>query len=162
MISRCYDDVAKLEPYISDPDCITEIHLLRIAIKRLRYSVEIFSPLYPDGLASAQKMLRKAQEMTGDIHDCDVWILYILDFIAKERMKFQRFYGNKRYYSRLEPGIQYFKQDRTEHRNDTYQNFVSDWQKWKEDKILEITLDVTRHYVVTDNYQYHPAKSSNH
>ncbi len=50
------------------------LHQLRIAAKRLRYSLEFFETCYHRQLTSYLKSLRLLQELLGDIHDCDVMI----------------------------------------------------------------------------------------
>jgi CHAD domain-containing protein len=50
------------------------LHELRIAAKRLRYSLEFFESCYGKRLANYIEAIRDLQELLGDIHDCDVMI----------------------------------------------------------------------------------------
>lgn len=59
---------------VRDPDDITGHHTLRIAAKKLRYTLEVFRSLFPDRLKPAINDLKNLQELLGEIHDCDVWI----------------------------------------------------------------------------------------
>lgn len=54
----------------SDPDG-KALHELRIAVKKLRYTVELFSYFLPPADATL-KVLREVQTMLGEIHDADV------------------------------------------------------------------------------------------
>ncbi len=119
------------EPYIEQPEKIAELHAMRIAGKHLRYTMEIFAPLYPDEFKDPLQTLRKAQDMLGEVHDCDVWVAFLPEFIARERQRTQRFYGHLRGFSRLIPGIQGFMEDRKQTREKNYQDFVSFWKKDK-------------------------------
>jgi CHAD domain-containing protein len=48
-----------------------ELHALRIACKRLRYSIELFEQELPALKASAQRV-QQLQDELGEVHDCDV------------------------------------------------------------------------------------------
>jgi CHAD domain-containing protein len=59
-------------PYVSQSECVKEWHAMRIAAKRLRYTMQAFAPLYPDELAEPVRAARLCQTRLGDVHDCDV------------------------------------------------------------------------------------------
>jgi CHAD domain-containing protein len=61
-------------PYVPQPECVKELHAMRIAAKRLRYIMQALAPLYPDELAEPIQAARLCQSRLGAIHDCDVWI----------------------------------------------------------------------------------------
>jgi CHAD domain-containing protein len=46
-----------------------ELHQLRLATKRLRYTLELFRPCYGRGLEARIKILRKVQQRLGDVND---------------------------------------------------------------------------------------------
>jgi len=48
-------------------------HALRIACKRLRYTAEIFGPVYADALEEIIGPMVKLQDALGDVHDADVY-----------------------------------------------------------------------------------------
>src|SRR5437660_7059123 len=57
-----------------DPDQIptpVQLHDLRISGKRLRYSAEFLRALYPDHLALLIELLRKLQDVLGEMQDCE-------------------------------------------------------------------------------------------
>ncbi|MEZ4568800.1 MAG: CHAD domain-containing protein [Thermomicrobiales bacterium] len=47
IISVRLDDMYQFAPYVEDPRNINEIHNLRIAAKRLRYTLEMFEFAFP-------------------------------------------------------------------------------------------------------------------
>jgi CHAD domain-containing protein len=56
-----------------DPDhapTFEQLHNLRISGKRLRYSAESLRELYPDRLALLLDLLKRAQDLLGEIQDC--------------------------------------------------------------------------------------------
>jgi CHAD domain-containing protein len=54
------------------PDDVIGLHDLRIAYKKLRYAVEIFSEALPVDLAAMAEPAARFQKRLGDIHDLDV------------------------------------------------------------------------------------------
>lgn len=46
-----------------------ELHALRLASKRLRYTLELFRPCYAEGLEQRIKALKKVQDLLGDCND---------------------------------------------------------------------------------------------
>jgi CHAD domain-containing protein len=123
------DGFLAYEEFISQPERVEELHMLRINAKRLRYTMEIFATLYPGELKEPLQACRKAQDQLGDIHDCDVWIELLPGFLAEERARTQDYFGNLNGYFRLVPGIECFLADRQQARASTYENFYSFWQK---------------------------------
>ncbi|GAC1616791.1 MAG: hypothetical protein NVS4B9_06410 [Ktedonobacteraceae bacterium] len=60
--------------YVDDPDNVHELHDMRIAAKRLRYTLEIFEATFPQERESIIQEVTKIQEELGAIHDSDVMI----------------------------------------------------------------------------------------
>src|SRR5262245_3610528 len=58
-----------------------ELHDLRISGKRLRYSAECLSELYPDNLALLIELLKRSQDLLGAYQDCIVQRTMIEDDI---------------------------------------------------------------------------------
>lgn len=69
--------IAELFSYewaINDPANVTELHDMRIACKRLRYLLEIFSVGFKEDLSGYLEEVKRLQDLLGDIHDCDVQV----------------------------------------------------------------------------------------
>jgi CHAD domain-containing protein len=47
-----------------------ELHSLRLATKRLRYTLELFRPCYGPGFRQRLDSLRRVQQLLGEINDC--------------------------------------------------------------------------------------------
>jgi CHAD domain-containing protein len=127
-ISTQLDDLLTYEPYVSHPEQEEELHALRIAAKKLRYTLEIFAPLYPGELKDPLQACRKIQDTLGEMHDCDVWIQILAEFLDDERRRTQEFFGNLNGYFRLVPGVECFLNDRRAARDTSYQDFYTFWQ----------------------------------
>lgn len=48
----------------------SELHSLRLATKRLRYTLELFRPCYGPGFRQRLDSLRRVQQLLGEINDC--------------------------------------------------------------------------------------------
>jgi CHAD domain-containing protein len=143
-LSTHLDAFLAYESYIERPECIAELHAMRIAAKRLRYTMEALASLYGEEVKPVIQTLRNTQEALGEIHDCDVWIYYLPEFIEKERQQTLKYYGHTRTLSRLIPGMNFFLKDRQERRLDEYQSFVDFWQETRERQVWQNLRQVIR------------------
>jgi len=125
------DEFLFYEVYIFDPDRVEELHQMRINAKQLRYALEVFSDLYKQETDFALDIARQAQEYLGNIHDSDVWIDFLTEFMNKEMKRIKDFYGYTGPYNRIKPGIEYLIKNRKRERNRLYQAFLKDWKDWK-------------------------------
>lgn len=139
-ISRCLEAFLCYETHLFDPLRVEELHAMRIAAKHLRYTMEIFAPSYPDELKTPLQIIRKTQEALGLIHDCDVWEMFLTEFIEDERQRVVAFYGKSAPFNLLLPGLEYFRTARLEERKLTYENFLQDWKSWKKQNVWENLL----------------------
>jgi len=58
-------------------------HKLRIAVKRMRYRLEILQPLFATGFPELQRTLKGYQEVLGKLHDLDVFAGMVLDRVPE-------------------------------------------------------------------------------
>ena len=124
----------KYETYIHDPERILELHAMRIAAKRLRYTLEIFSPLDKNGYKSWLRLIKLLQEQLGAIHDCDVWMVFLPQLHNPE--------GN----NSANTGITLFQLNRSNTRHRLYTQFIREWDVSREKRVwerLEEHLDKT-------------------
>lgn len=70
--------------YAGDPTRIEEIHNLRIAAKRLRYTLEMFRFAFPKELADLISEVKEIQEHIGNMRDADVMIERVTGIIDRE------------------------------------------------------------------------------
>ncbi len=140
---------------VAIPERVTELHEMRIAAKRLRYTLETFGPLFATGLKAWLSSIRDAQETLGNIHDCDVWGDYLPQFLIEERERVQAFYGEGRPFTRLLPGIEGYLQERKSEREKLYKGFVAQWQKWQRKQFWQ-SLDEAIGAPLLDPHQIYP------
>jgi len=75
------DELCGFMPQASDPDEVVSLHDMRIAAKRLRYILEITAPVFGDYAETAVRMTKDLQDLLGEIHDCDVQIPEVSEFL---------------------------------------------------------------------------------
>lgn len=71
------------ERFIDDPERTLELHQMRIAAKRLRYTMEIFAPFHGEEFTAAIEQIKKIQELLGSIHDADVLVPELAKYLQK-------------------------------------------------------------------------------
>ncbi len=77
------DEMMSFDQYVDQPDNIKQIHDLRIAAKRLRYSLEMFRFAFPKGLNKLIKEVKAIQQSIGDMRDADVMIARVRDLLEE-------------------------------------------------------------------------------
>ncbi|MCE5295822.1 MAG: CHAD domain-containing protein [Euryarchaeota archaeon] len=106
------DELYAFDRFVPDPDAFLKHHEMRIAGKHLRYTLEIFSTCYAEGLKGYIKRLKEMQDVLGEMHDCDVW---------SELLRKRRGAGSLRLMA-----------DRSERRSQLYAEFVVLWQELRD------------------------------
>lgn len=123
------EDLTSYAPYVQRPECVEALHAMRLAAKRLRYTLQAFAPFYPDGLAEAVQAARTLQDLLGDLHDCDVWAVQLSQFLDAEWARTEAYFGHTQPFACLVPGIHVLQHNRAQFREQRYQAFVACWQE---------------------------------
>jgi CHAD domain-containing protein len=134
-INKRLDEFLFYEIFLPYPDHVKELHMMRIAAKRLRYTLENFAPLYKDRLEKPLGAIRQVQTNLGEIRDCDVWLNYLPLFLEKEKGRVLKYFGNPRPFHRLTPGVQILQENRLSERDSLYNAFLHNWKKWHQKEI---------------------------
>lgn len=53
------------------------LHSFRLDVKRMRYVLELFEPVYGESVAPLMKELKHLQSLLGDMNDCDATRLHL-------------------------------------------------------------------------------------
>lgn len=120
------------EPWVDHPDAVAEHHAMRIAAKKLRYTMEVYGPVYRDGLKKSHAQVKKLQEVLGDLHDCDVWIDHVTRLLLKERGRTRA--GRRRPDTATLASLRLFLQERERERSVIHGRFVQYWKSLDEKK----------------------------
>ena len=130
------------EPYVAHPERAAELHQMRIAAKHLRYTLEVFEPLYGRALRKPIKIMKEIQDLLGEVHDCDVWQAYLPRFLEEERAYTQDYFGTPDPVEEFVPGLHALEGDRREQRLRSYYIFRRFWELTQEKGIWERIRDV--------------------
>jgi CHAD domain-containing protein len=69
------------------PQKTKPLHEMRIAAKRLRYSMELFAPCWGSRLDVFSRRVVQMQSSLGELHDCDLWIEHFGNRLSRLRKK---------------------------------------------------------------------------
>jgi len=136
-IGKRLSTLLSYEPWVLHPEAVAEHHATRIAAKKLRYTMEIYGPLYRNNLKKPLARVKKIQEILGDVHDCDVWIDQITSLLLRERSHLR----SKKKTNRPDPAtlssLKILLCDRETERKRRYRQFVRYWQALARAKLWE-------------------------
>jgi len=133
----------RLEQMLSHQDSLRDAedkqrhHAMRIAAKRLRYTLEIAKPVYDEQLEAIVEAVRKVQTLLGEIHDCDVWIDQLGAFAEAERKNVRARFGHDGPFVRLAIGIEYLRQNRRSQRRKAFGELVAYWEELNRQDVWE-------------------------
>jgi len=127
-IERRLEAMRTFEPWVMQEDAVAEHHAMRIAAKKLRYTIEIFGPVYRLGLHRFHARVKMVQEILGDLHDCDVWIDQVTRLLLKERGLLRTGNQKKRPDTATLKSLRLFLQDRERERQLLHRRFTRYWQ----------------------------------
>ncbi len=74
VIESRIEELLELGDSLNHPFEFEPLHDARIAAKRLRYALELFSPCWGGTLKPAAREVSELQTALGDLRDCDTWI----------------------------------------------------------------------------------------
>ena len=114
---------------IRGPQSSAELHATRITVKRLRYTLQAFVPLYADTLNDAIRTARKLQDVLGNLHDCDVWVETLPQFLEAEKARTLAYFGDAEPFEALVPGVTALRDQRQQRRVNYYEEFAALWQQ---------------------------------
>ena len=150
MIETRLGEMLDFEPYIDDIERVTELHQMRIAAKRLRYSMEIFQPLYvnhtPYGkdFIKVTEQVKALQEHLGEIHDADV----LVPRLEQQMARLLKPGHGKGKDGQLRTGVRLVDLEACQglltlcaqirdERTDRYRRLLADWAQYCEQRVFE-------------------------
>lgn len=128
------------ERFVVDPARVAELHEMRIAAKRLRYTLEILAPLYDGAMDDSIDRVKKIQEHLGNIHDADVLVPELeaqLLQTLKSKRKGALISSVKGPHFEAAAGLLTLCRRKRDGRAETYGKFMALWQRMREEVFFE-------------------------
>ncbi len=113
---------------LDDPEDALGHHQMRIAAKKLRYTLEISNRAYEGRLEDFITAFKQVQSLLGDVHDCDVWVQDIDGLLEQERLATVKYFGSAQPFHRLKPGLLLVCEDRAKHRRQVFGELLKYWK----------------------------------
>jgi hypothetical protein len=139
------DSLQVFEDCLEEPEDVQQHHAMRIAAKRLRYTLEISDPVYEGGLAGHLKAVKQVQTLLGDVHDCDVWAEDLRAFARDERQRIAKRFGDDGPYEHLRPGIEHLAEERRARRRALFEQLVAFWGELRAGLEWERLIEMLHH-----------------
>ncbi len=127
ILSR-WDQLWALRTCLADPEDYAQHHRMRIAAKRLRYTMEIYRAAYGGRLDAALDVMKQIQAYLGDVHDCDVWIADLDRLARKEARRLEKRFGHGGFLGVLEPGMRFLREERAARRREWFAALGCYWR----------------------------------
>ncbi len=124
MLLTRLEELYRWAPFIADPGKVNELHAMRIAAKRLRYTMEIFMPVFQNPAQAKEfdavyDRVKSIQEQIGEIHDADVRGPLVQAFMEAHCVKRPE----------IEVGLQALVRAQHDERARRYRAFIVYWNK---------------------------------
>ncbi|MBN2217057.1 MAG: CHAD domain-containing protein [Pirellulales bacterium] len=112
---------------LDDPTAAAEHHAMRIAAKRLRYTLEMVAPVFPGEMEESIVAAKQLQTFLGEIHDYDVWDMRIDAFEEDMRRRTINHYGGTGPFAPLEAGLEHLRRFCRRRRRDVFDELCRFW-----------------------------------
>ncbi len=143
-VLRQLNELLEHQDSLANPEDRERHHAMRIAAKRLRYTLEIARAVHPGRLDAAVEAIKKVQTLLGDVHDCDVWLDHLDAFARAERKRIVAMFGHAGRFQRWLPGVEYLQGDLRCRRRQTFQHLVEYWAELAERRLWDELQAVVR------------------
>lgn len=74
VVGKSVEEFCALTDHIYEPFIDEPLHELRIAAKRLRYAVELYTACWGERIAPFAEGVAEMQSHLGEVHDADIWL----------------------------------------------------------------------------------------
>ncbi|MCS7303623.1 MAG: CHAD domain-containing protein [Thermoguttaceae bacterium] len=118
-------------------------HAMRITAKKLRYSLEILTPLFGPDVQPILSALEEFQTLMGQLHDCQVWLLELGQlqkggFLKKIRKQWNKAgFGSDWTVRAFAAALQWLQQDRQNAQERLLQEAAGFWRQRLQEQITD-------------------------
>jgi CHAD domain-containing protein len=143
IVSRL-EELLAFESSLADASDQQQHHAMRIAAKRLRYTMEICRGAFAGKLDPLLAPIKEIQSLLGEIHDRDVWGVQLDALLAEEREQLGTIYGHDKPLERIKPGIEHLRRERAADRCRLFDQLAGYWQQLRRENLWENLVQVVR------------------
>lgn len=136
-VKRRLAALLELAPSLENPEDRSGHHQMRLAAKRLRYTLEVYAADGPEPFKAGVKAAKKLQTLLGDIHDMDVWDDVLAEFESDEYHRTAEYFGDSQPFEQLRPGIEYLRSRCRAQRADFFATTGAQWSKMAEANVWD-------------------------
>jgi CHAD domain-containing protein len=129
MIGTRYQQLLDLGASLYHPYKIEKLHRARIAAKRLRYVIELFTSCLPE-LDYFAKEVAKLQSSLGEVHDYDEWIINLGKELKRGEVKTEEDSSKRQ-------ATFYLLERFVKARTGCYRRALKRWQQWETERFNE-------------------------
>ncbi len=149
-LALTHGKVVKLSESLGDEAACDSHHRLRIAVKRMRYTLELFNPVFDSKLEPDIRGLKRIQDLLGEMHDCDVWMDHVPKYLKGLRSwKPGKEKGAGRVnIGQISEGLDKFLDNRRRRRAELYRELNKLWQSELHQAFLRRLEDDLKHDLV--------------
>jgi hypothetical protein len=155
------DALCEQSRHLAHPECVEELHRLRLAGKQVRYAFELVRPCLAGDVEPAHKRLRRLQDRLGQVHDADLWTARLLERLRASLRRLRR--GRKRLSARARaadpdlakvarelaaelaepalPGLALLVADVAQERGKAWRKLRELWTRMERDEVLQTLRD---------------------
>ncbi len=123
-------ELLELGDSVHHPFEFEPLHRARIAAKRLRYALELFSPCWGGRLKSLAREFTKLQDALGDLRDCDTWIADLGPRLDRRRDPSEAIVLRAADLS-VRPAAAWLLSHFTKERGEHFSHALKLWQEWE-------------------------------
>ena len=123
-------EVYSYRPIIHRPEAVEQTHALRISLKRLRYTLELFGSVFGEEGERQTDRVKALQETLGDLHDLDVRVELI--HAERGRLSESKAPGDHGASTAIAAGLgRYAERERTR-RGEIHRRFIEQWNEYQQ------------------------------
>jgi CHAD domain-containing protein len=122
------EDLIACARSLDDPEDAQGHHQMRIAAKKLRYTLEISNRAYEGRLEDFIAAFKQVHSLLGEVHDCDVWVQDIEGLLEQERLATVKYFGHSQPFNRFKPGLLLVCEDRARQRRQVFNELLEYWK----------------------------------
>jgi triphosphatase len=131
VVARLWGELRGLSPSLYRPHKERRLHRMRIAAKRLRYALELYSACWGDEARQLASEISDLQDAIGHLHDCDEWMAEVGERLARAAGDSGAGDGRAGAGAEARPGLVWLLDHFAAERAKNYREALKLWHEWE-------------------------------